>query len=186
MNVAATDADATGLRANLVYPKEELGPGNFAWDFLKLHSTRIGNSKGLAQNGKDNLARVRPFPGRPPIYEGMELDISKLNPAAVTRGASHADAIFDPLFAHSEADFKGIIDSLYVYGATGPEFLTPPRSSSFENRLTGTRWHDPDPGRRHGRIQWFGFPMYFMFNNQAQDTFNKSMDWFREETVPTP
>jgi hypothetical protein len=187
LTVAATDPDPTGLRANLVYPKEELGPGNFAWDFLKLHSTRINNDKGLGQVGKNNLYNVKPYPNRPTTYERMDVDLTKLNPAAVLRGVSHADAIFDPLFAHSEPNFRGTIDSLYIYGATGPDLLDPPRSSSYQNRLTALRWHDPDPDRRrHGRVQWFGFPMYFFFNNQAQDTFNRSMDWFREETIPTP
>ena len=33
---------------------------------------------------------------------------------------------------------------------------------------------------------WFGFPLYFMKNNQAQDTFNKAIDWFREEETLPP
>ena len=185
MTVAATTPDPTGERGDLTYPKEELAPGDFAYDFLKLHSTKINNDKGLGQQGKNNLIKVTPFPGRPTVYEQMDVDVSKLNPFAALRGVTHCDAVFDPLFAHSESNFRGTIDSLYAYGATGPG-LDPPRSSSYQNRLTALRWHDPDPGRGHGRVQWFGFPMYYFFNNQAQDTFNRSIDWFREEEPPGP
>jgi hypothetical protein len=184
MTVAATTPDETRTRADLSYAKEELGPGDFAYDFLKLHSTRINNDKGLGQLGKNNIINVKPYPNRPTTYERMDVDITKLNPFAQLRGVTHADAVFDPLFAHSELDFEGTIDSLYAYGAIGPETLDPPRSSSYQNRLVAIRWHDPDPDRWHGRIQWFGFPLYFFFNNQAQDTFNRSIDWFREETTP--
>jgi hypothetical protein len=188
MTVGAMIADATGTRGDLVYPKggigarPELQPGDFAWDFLKLHSTKIDNDKSLDENGKNNLVLVRPWPGEPVIYEEMNFDATKMNAVAALRGVSHADAVFDPLFAHSEPDFRGLIDSLYAYGSTGMNLLDPPRGSSYENRLVGLRWHDPDPARQHGRIQWFGFPMYYFLDDQAQDTFNKSMDWFREES----
>jgi hypothetical protein len=29
-------------------------------------------------------------------------------------------------------------------------------------------------------VQWFGFPLYHMKQAQAQETFNRSIDWFRE------
>ena len=31
------------------------------------------------------------------------------------------------------------------------------------------------------RTMWFGFPMYYFFDEQAQETFNRAIDWFREE-----
>lgn len=184
MTVAATIATASGLNADLVYPKEELGPGDFAWDFLKLHSSRINNDKARDQNGRNNIAKAIPFPGRPETYPEMDVDISKLSLAAQTRGVSHADAVFDPIFAHSEPDFEGIIDSLYTYGSTAVHLMDPPSSSTYENRMVALRWHDPDPDRDHGRVQWFGFPLYFFEDSQAQETFNRSMDWFREEQTP--
>ena len=48
---------------------------------------------------------------------------------------SHSDVVFDPLFAHSEPDFRGQLDSLYVYGAAAVYLLDPPRSSTYNNRL---------------------------------------------------
>jgi hypothetical protein len=145
MTVAATDLDATGLRAYLVYPKEELGPGNFAWDFLKLHSTKINNDKGFAADGKNNIVGVKPFPGKPAIYDAMQVDPSKLNPFAQNRGVSHADAVFDPILAQGEPGFRGIVDSVYIYCANGPENLG--QGSVYHERLVALRWHDPDPDR---------------------------------------
>jgi len=46
------------------------------------------------------------------------------------------------------------------------------------------RWHDPDPDISQGRVQWFGFPMYFMKGDKPQEVFNKAIDWFREEEAP--
>jgi hypothetical protein len=31
-------------------------------------------------------------------------------------------------------------------------------------------------------VQWFGFPLYYFLDDQAQESFNRSMDWFREES----
>lgn len=183
MTVAATMATASGLNADLTYPKDELGPGDFPWDFLKLHSTLI-NNKAQDQSGRHNIVRAIPFPDRPEIYPAMTVDLNKLNIAAKLRGVSHADAVFDPVLAHYEPDFVGIIDSLYTYGSSAVHLLDPPSTSIYENRLVALRWHDPDPAREHGRIQWFGFPLYFFQGTQAQETFNRSMDWFREESLP--
>jgi hypothetical protein len=91
---------------------------------------------------------------------------------------THCDVIKDPIFAESEPGFRGDIDSLYVYRAYGNEIEG--RSTSYHNRLNALRWHDPDPQPLHGRIQWFGFPLYFMKNAEAQETFNRSLDWFRD------
>ena len=41
--------------------------------------------------------------------------------------------------------------------------------------------HDPDPDREQGRVMWFGSPLYFFRNAQAQETFNRAIDWFRDE-----
>src|SRR5262245_36586735 len=46
MNVAATTPNPNLAEADLTYPKTELGPGDWAWDFLKLHSSKINNDKG--------------------------------------------------------------------------------------------------------------------------------------------
>jgi hypothetical protein len=191
MTVAATIATASGLNADLTYPKEDLTDGFFAYDFFKLHSTRINNDKAKDQSGRHNIARAIPYP-RPedpnyvPIYPEMNVDIDKLNLAARLRGVSHADAVFDPLFAQSEPDFRGTIDSLYTYGSSAVHLLNPPSSSTYENRLVAIRWHDPDPNRAHGRVQWFGFPLYFFYDDDAQETFNRSMDWFEQEQVEVP
>jgi hypothetical protein len=64
MTVGAMITDATGTRGDLVYPKggtggrPELKAGDFAYDFMKLHSTKIDNDKSLDTHGKNNLEAV--------------------------------------------------------------------------------------------------------------------------------
>jgi hypothetical protein len=62
-----------------------------------------------------------------------------------------------------------------------PTAPTEGRASAFHNRLNALRWHDPDPEALHGRVQWFGFDLYYMKDAEAQETFNRSLNWFREE-----
>ena len=184
MTIAATTPDPSGRLGDLAYPKLEFVPGDFAYDFLKLHTNLINNDKGVSSDGRHNMSEAQPFPGRTEIYPLMQEDQLKQNPVARGRGIPYVDAVFDPLFAHSEPDFRGTIDSLYVYGATGNVLLG--KSSLYHQKLTGIRWHDPDPARDQGRIQWFGFPMYFLMDAQAQETLNRSLDWFREEGPGSP
>lgn len=181
MNIGATVPDVTGLRGDLNYPKE-LAPGDFAWDFLKLHTTKINNDKGAVQ--RNNLLVVHPFPGNAEIYPEMTVDSAKQSPALAGLGIPFVDAVFDPILVDSEPGFAGTLDSLYAYGATGNEIQG--NSSVYQNRLVAVRWHDQDPGRKQGRIQWFGFPLYYFNDAEAQETLNRSLDWFREETPPAP
>ncbi len=173
--VAMTPGSATA--ANFTYPKE-MEPGTFAWDFLKLYTGRINNAKGGTTPGSstdDNMIGVDPFPGRPEIYPAMEQDPAKINPFAGS--IPFGDAIFDPIFGQDVATFTGQLDSLYVYKAVKI-------NRTYNNKLNALRWHDPDPDREQGRVQWFGFPLYYMKKEQAQETFNRSIDWFREEPTP--
>ena len=187
MTVAATTPDPNLIGADLTYPKTELGPGDWAWDFLKLHSSNIRNDKGT--DGKNLLHSVRWFQLQtgafmPAIYDTMTVDISKLPLLRQALGGySHCDAVFDPNFAESEPDFRGDIDTLYAYGSAGPEVQG--KTSQYDKKLVALRWHDPDPDREHGRLQWFGFALYFMHTDQARQTFKKSLDWLREEQPPS-
>jgi hypothetical protein len=177
MTVGATTAGYGG--ADLSYPKTELGPGDFAWDFLKLHSSKINNDKG--NNSSNFFHAARSFPGMPAVYDTMSVDPGKLRIFQQSIGGFYyADAVFDPNYAESEPDFKGDIDTLYAYGAAGPEVLG--KTSQYHNKLCAIRWHDPDPDREHGRIQWFGFSLYFMHQDQARQTFKASLDWLRQES----
>jgi hypothetical protein len=177
MTVAATTPDPNLAGADLTYPKTELGPGDWAWDFLKLHTSKVNNDKG--SNSVNLLHSVWPFPGVPAVYDSMVVDLTKLSLFQQSAGGfSHADAVFDPIRAESEPDFRGDIDSLYAYGAAGTEFQG--KSSQYHGKLCALRWHDPDPAPEHGRVQWFGFSLYFMKLDQAQQTFKQSLDWLRE------
>ena len=181
LTVAATTVDTTShTYSDLVYPKT-LRPGDWAWDFLKLHSSRINNDKG---NNKQNLLHsVKPFPGVPNIYTSMVVDTTKLTLFERTNGGLRfADAIFDPMYAESEPGFRGDIDTLYAYGASGPEYQN--RFSPYHNKPCALRWHDPDPAREQGRVQWFGFELYYFQNSQAAQVFKESLDWMREEEPP--
>ena len=188
MTVAATAGHGV---ADVVYPYTMIPPGTtcpsyavrcgtWAWEFLKLHSTLVNNDKGV--NRVNLLHSARPLPQSP--YDSLGVDVAKFNLYQQTYGGfSHADAVFDGIYAESEPGFRGDIDSLYVYGAAGQEFQN--RFSSYHNKLCALRWHDPDPAREHGRVQWFGFEMYYFQNSQAAEVFKKSVDWMREEEPPT-
>jgi len=183
MTIGATTADPNLFGADLTYPKTELGPGDWAYDFLKLHSSKISNDKGTSN--RNLLHSVWPFPGLPAVYDSMTVDLNKLNIfGRTTGGFSHADAVFDPLYAESEPDFHGDIDSIYAYGAAGPEFQS--TTSQYHGKLCAIRWHDPDPAPLHGRVQWFGFSMYFMQQDQARKTFKQSLDWLRQADGVVP
>jgi len=113
------------------------------------------------------------------IYDTMSVDVAKLPLLQQALGGfSHCDAVFDPNYAESEPDFQGDIDTLYAYGAAGPEVQG--KTSFYDRKLCALRWHDSDPKPIHGRVQWFGFELYYFHADQAQKTFNQSLDWFRE------
>lgn len=162
-----------GQFADFVYPKDVTSqPNSFAYEFMKLASARIINAKGVPPD--DNMIGAKPFPGRPEIYPQLAQDPAKVSPFKLS--ISHVDAVVDPIYVQ-DAGYAGTIDSLYVYQARRG-------GSSYNNKLVAIRWHDPDPARTHGRTQWFGFPLYFIKKDQAQETFNRAIDWFREEQSP--
>jgi hypothetical protein len=173
LTVAAMGHSASGIGADLNYPKDlTVAPNSFAYHFMKLASTRIMNAKGVPVG--DNLVGVKPFPGRSETYPQMDQDSNKID--LIKASVSHCDAIFDPIYLQ-DAGLAGVLDSLYVYQAKSA-------TSSYQNKLNAVRWHDPDPAREHGRTQWFGFPLYYMKKDQAQVTFNRAVDWFRQEVRP--
>jgi len=181
--VAATTATPNLFGADLTYPKTELGPGGWAWDFLKLHSSKINNDKGAST--KNLLHSVWPFPTVPVVYDSMTVDLNKLSILQQPYGGfSHADAVFDPIHAESEPGFQGDIDSIYAYGAAGNEVQANP--STYHGKLCALRWHDLDPKPLHGRIQWFGFSLYFMQQDQARKTVQQSLDWLRQDDGIVP
>jgi hypothetical protein len=124
------------------------------------------------------------LPGIPHIYDAMNVDSGKFSSRSPHKSVGFTDVVFDPIFAESESEFKGDIDTLYVFGAQGR--MVYGRRTNHDFRVCGLRWHDIDVAREHGRTQWFSFPMYYFKNAQAQDTFNKTIDWFREETPAAP
>jgi hypothetical protein len=184
MSVSAMVPSTNEVTADFNYPKNMQNlKTSFAYQFLKLHSTRIGNDKG--SDTRNTLLQVRPIDPGTAIYDTMDVDTTKLPPLqARIGGIGYSDAVFDAMFVEQEAGFRGDVDSLYVYGAAGPILYG--RGSGYEDKLVALRWHDPDPGRLQGRVQWFGFPLYYMELDQAQETFNRSLDWFREETIERP
>ena len=172
---------------DLQYPKSAdkgnaLEPGMFAWDFLRLYSDKIDNGKTLTMtaSGKtdNNLIAVEPWPDSTVMYPTMEADPGKLT--AYDKGIYFCDVVIDPIFAQDQEGFTGQLDSLYVYRTVGARYLGQ-RGRAFDKKLNAIRWHDPDPDARQGPTQWFGFPMYYWKKEQAQETFNRSIEWFRKD-----
>jgi hypothetical protein len=179
---AAMLPTSTGI-SNFEYPLEVL-PGDFPWSWLKMYTAQIANDKG-ADIRTNGLIEVDPFPGKTEIWPGLVRDDLKVRSSLRGSGTRQCDAIFDPIFTASEPNFppNGVLDSLYVYGANGPRRVG--RNSAYEGKLNGIRFHDPDPDPIHGPTIWFGFPMYYWFDDQAQVVFNGIIDWFRaQDTLP--
>jgi hypothetical protein len=179
MNVPPCVDSPNGIRSDLTYPIGEarLVPGTFAWDFLKLRTTRIDNPKATV-DAKDLLWGVDPCPGSPSVYPAMTIDPQLLR-YPYQLAVPYCDAIFEPVDPVS----RGELECVYVYRAYGDAVQD--RESRYQGRVVALRWHDPDPNPVHGRVQWFGFPLYY-FGEQSQETFNRSLDWFREEDNTGP
>ncbi len=155
-------------------------PGDFAYDFMKLASGRIENALAgnrLGTRSTDNMIGADPYPGLPVIYPQLQQDSTRWNP--FRKAIPFADAVFDPIRAENIPGFTGVIDSLYIYKAVEP-------TSAYNNRLTAIRWHDMNPNPSQGAVQWFGFDLYWMKPAQAQEVFNRSIDWFRSAEQPIP
>ncbi len=161
-----------GAYPDFTYPKAP-APGDFAYDAMKLLSTRIENPKGSNRNA--NLVGTELLPGASGPYPALPTDPAKLNP--FQGGIPFWEAIFDPIAW--PAGTPGVLDSLY-------RSVTQSAASSYAHRLCAVRWHDPGMTPSQGRVQWFGFPLYYMQQAQAQATFDRSLDWFREDDLWVP
>ncbi len=151
-------------------------PGDFAYDFMKLASGRIENTALSPSRPGDSMIGVEPFPGVPTVYPAMATDTTR---SILFRSGPYADLVIDPIDASTIPGFPatGKIDSLYVYRAADP-------ASPYDGALTAIRYRDLDPNRSQGRTQWFGFDLYWMRKDQAQEMFNRTIDWFRRESGP--
>jgi hypothetical protein len=142
-----------------------------AESFLCRYFALCTNALRSPTKATDLMQEAVPCPGIgfPPLF------------ADSSKGAIPDDVVLDPIL--EPPGFRGDIDSLYAHGAVGPR-LQPPVSSSLEGKPIAIRWHDPAPDRLQGRTQWFGFRLYFFDVNGARETFQKTLDWFREEEPP--
>jgi hypothetical protein len=184
MTVAATTPNESMTGGDFIYPKEDLGPMDFAWEFLKLRSTKINNDKGLQTRNLFNTAmRVD---GHPHHFQSMTIDLDKLNLAQQSFGGfSHVDAVFNPILVGSEDELGGRLDVLYSYGAAGT--ILDGVASSYHNRPCAIRFEPTKSWAGSGRVLWFGFSLYYIDAAEAQDTFDKALDWFfGKEIPPTP
>ncbi|NNF06643.1 MAG: hypothetical protein HKN21_07770, partial [Candidatus Eisenbacteria bacterium] len=185
--VAAMLPTVTG-QADFAYPKEGIMAGDFPYDFMRLYTSRVENDKNV-DNDKNGIIGVRSLPNQPEFLPPMDIDREKRSPIIRGEGVGSWDAIFDPIFQQDDSQFhihnteddiangyRSQIDSLYVS-------VTNDRRSTFNNKLVGTRWSDTHPDRRHGRVMWFGFPVYYMLNEDFQEVFNTAFDWFKEESA---
>jgi len=176
-SVAALMPTPTG-QSSFEYPKE-ITSADYPWRWLKLFSGDVRNDN-YAESDRHGMLSVEPFPDGSGVWPRMEVDKEKMRPFLRERfGVGGIDAVFDPLFTSSDPDFVGQLDSLYVLGAVAD--LQNGGGSVYHNKLVGIRWHDPDPEPVHGATVWFGFPMYYFNDAEAQVVFDGVLDWFREQ-----
>ena len=155
-------------------------PGEFGWDYLKVFSQQIMNDAN--DHWRNAMLGVLPYDPENPIYPQLDADPSKFHAAFwAVNAITASDALFAP--GVPDSGFTGVIDSLYTYVAAGPVRKPGRELSQYDGKVCATRWHDPDPARKHGRTMWWGFPLYYMKTAQAQEAFNGVIDWFKEETA---
>jgi len=168
------------------YPQAYV-PGDFAWDCLKMHTEVLECDK--AKLGEDRywyntLVAARAWNPASPALPDLEVDGDKVGPNWRNEGVPLTEAVIAPILSAGVEGFPGKLDSLYAYEAAGT--VRDPDSqdarSYLQGTLCGTRWSNPDPDREQGRIMWFGFPLYYMKTDQAQEVMNRAIDWFREES----
>jgi hypothetical protein len=164
--------------------------GDFAYDYMKLASNRIENALAGQRQGQDktsptdNMIGAAPFWSpddenenpHHPSFPPAEQDSTRWNP--FRKAMAFGDAVFDPIYAQDIPGFPatGHIDSLYIYKAVKS-------NSKYNNRLNAIRFSDDNPDRSQGRTQWFGFDLFWIKKDQAQEIFNRTIDWFNEETL---
>ena len=171
--------------ADTEYPLA-MEPGDFAFDVLRIASLRIENDRG--EHWENTMVAAEAYDPEHPILNDLWVDAAKFNPTAwENRALPFVDAVFDPILLEGLHDNPGSLEPIYKYVAANevrPVGRGEIPVSPFRDKICATRWHDPDPARTEGRVAWFGFPLYFMLDDQAQDAFNRMVDWFREESPP--
>ncbi|NNF06549.1 MAG: hypothetical protein HKN21_07295, partial [Candidatus Eisenbacteria bacterium] len=153
--------------ADFVYPKE-MAPGQFAYDFLKLRTDNIWNDKN-ADNTRNGLIHATGNVDHG-LFD-MNVDPLKLSPIVrQDHGVGMVDALFAPIAL--EKITEGELEILYRFGAVDLR-------STYHRRAVAIRWSDDSETRAHGRVAWFGFPVYFFEETEFQPTFNTMVDWFQ-------
>lgn len=169
LTAAAMDPTITG-QGNFAYPKA-FTPGSFGHDFIKFGATGIANDKNT-DNETNGLVAAVPIT-TPSTLPRLNLDLEKRQPLLRDQGIGNYDALPSDLGIRG-LESAGVLETLYQAEVKQPE------ASEFQDLVIATRWHDPDDKPAHGRVAWFGFPLYYMENEAAQKTFNRMIDWFNE------
>jgi hypothetical protein len=181
---AAMFITSTGV-GDFRYP-HSFQAGDFGFEFFKLYTDSMRNRK--YQNSEtEGMYGVRPFPGVPEVFPGMDIDRLKVSPQARDKvGIGGADIVYEPIFEADNERHTGIIDSVYVFEAFGPHLEPIPKGANDHRKLCAIRWHDPNPDRRQGRVMWWGVPVPWFKDSEFQTVFNMAIDWFREESIVAP
>lgn len=161
--------------------------GHLAQDIFKLATDQAENAG--TDNGKDTLVGVRPHDPANPEFGPMNVDSTRFTRVYwESQALAGCDAIFDPVFTSRIEGYRGVVDSLYRYvdAASVRPINGVVSGSRFRDRLCATRWHDPDPAREHGRVMWFGFPLYYMHDAEAVPVIRKALEWLDDEIPRGP
>ena len=169
------------------------GVGSFAYDTMHLYS-QVDNAN---LGDRDRLVRSEPYPGKEEIWPTLTIDKFKLSRSGL-KGMPYGDVIIEGLFAAIDPNWVqetrdpvdgGILvhgdrlDSLYVYRAAGvvEQGLS---NNKFDLGLNAIRYTNSKPtSDKQHRTIWFGFPIYFVEDDEAQQMIRNVIDWFREEGI---
>ena len=169
------------------------GPGSFAYNTMRLYSKV--EQVGLDKNNR--MSRVEAPENRPVIWPMLDVDKTKVSRGA-NQGVPFCDVVREPLFTSVDPSWTPEIvgedgetilapgerlDSLYIYRAVG--VVEEGRSNNrFDKGIVALRYTDSRVTRdKQHRTIWFGFPIYFMKDDDALLTIRNVIDWFREEEL---
>jgi hypothetical protein len=158
-----------------VFPdRNQLKPGNFAYDFLRMTTTRIEISHITSVAPWDGMVGATPCPGSTgagSAYPPLRVDPDRI-PGPLDAFPS-AEAVFAPFDPGAPPG----LDTLYCYEAYGPA-QTPSHGSVFQGKPCAFRYASRAPVPEQGKVAYFGFPLEYFDVREVKALAARLVAWF--------
>jgi hypothetical protein len=168
-------AGATVETSPFVYPKTiaELGPGNFAHDFLHLRTSKIDVSRITSGAPWDAMVGATACPGS--TGAGAGYPRLRVDPEA-NAGSIDAFGNVEAVLAPFDPSAPAGLDTLYCYDAYGPS--TGIRNSRFQGKPCAFRYASRAAVPEQGKVAYFGFPLEHFHVQEVKALAAKLFAWF--------